>query len=97
VQDRPGGGTELSDPEAEGHLVATVEDAGAAPAALRAKPSAYAARTTSKFVSKQACVVSGREPSDAHHLRFAPPRAAVTVPVGRLHYRELHRQGDEAA
>ena len=28
-----------------------------------------------KFVSKQACVVCGREPSDAHHLRFAQPRA----------------------
>jgi hypothetical protein len=28
-----------------------------------------------KFVSKQACVVCGRTPSDAHHLRFAQPRA----------------------
>jgi hypothetical protein len=57
-----------------------------------------------KFVSKQACVVCGREPSDAHHLRFAQPRALgrkvsdeFTVPVCRLHHRELHRQGDEAA
>jgi hypothetical protein len=57
-----------------------------------------------KFVSKQACVVCGREPSDAHHLRFAQPRALgrkvsdeFTVPVCRLHHRELHRYGDEAA
>jgi hypothetical protein len=57
-----------------------------------------------KFVSKQACVVCGREPSDAHHLRFAQPRALgrkvsdeFTVPVCRLHHRELHRHGDEAA
>jgi hypothetical protein len=28
-----------------------------------------------KFVSKQPCVVCGREPSDAHHLGFAQPRA----------------------
>ncbi len=41
-----------------------------------------------KFVSKQACVVCGREPSDAHHLRYAQPRALgrkvsdeFTVPV----------------
>jgi hypothetical protein len=57
-----------------------------------------------KFVSKQPCVVCGREPSDAHHLRFAQPRALgrkvsdeFTVPVCRLHHRELHRHGDEAA
>jgi hypothetical protein len=57
-----------------------------------------------KFVSKQPCVVCGREPSDAHHLRFAQPRALgrkvsdeFTIPVCRLHHRELHRQGDEAA
>ena len=56
-----------------------------------------------KFVSKQPCVVCGREPSDAHHLRFAQPRALgrkvsdeFTVPVCRLHHRELHREGDEA-
>jgi hypothetical protein len=57
-----------------------------------------------KFVSKQPCVVCGREPSDAHHLRFAQPRALgrkvsdeFTVPVCRLHHRELHRHGDERA
>jgi len=57
-----------------------------------------------KFVSKQPCLVCGREPSDAHHLRFAQPRALgrkvsdeFTVPVCRLHHRELHRHGDEAA
>ena len=57
-----------------------------------------------KFVSKQPCVVCGREPSDAHHLRFAQPRALgrkvsdeFTVPVCRLHHRELHRHGDEGA
>ena len=57
-----------------------------------------------KFVSKQACLVCGREPSDAHHLRYAQPRALgrkvsdeFTVPVCRLHHRELHRHGDEAA
>ena len=57
-----------------------------------------------KFVATQPCVVCGRTPADAHHLRFAQPRALgrkvsdeFTVPVCRLHHRELHRHGDEFA
>jgi hypothetical protein len=57
-----------------------------------------------KFVSTQPCLVCGRSPADAHHLRFAQPRALgrkvsdeFTVPVCRVHHRELHRTGDEAA
>jgi hypothetical protein len=57
-----------------------------------------------KFVSRQACLVCGRTPSDPHHLRFLQPRALgrrvsdeFTVPLCRGHHRELHRQGDEAA
>jgi len=56
------------------------------------------------FVARQPCLVCGRSPSDPHHLRFAQPRALgrkvsdeFTVPVCRLHHRELHRHGDEAA
>ena len=57
-----------------------------------------------KFVAKHPCVVCGRTPTEAHHLRFAQPRALgrkvsdeYTVPVCRLHHRELHRYGDEAS
>ena len=57
-----------------------------------------------KFVSRQACLVCGRAPSDPHHLTFTQPRALgrrvsdeFTVPVCRIHHRELHRCGDEAA
>lgn len=57
-----------------------------------------------KFVARQACLVCGRRPSDAHHLRFAQSRALArkvsdefTVPVCRGHHREIHRCGDEAA
>jgi hypothetical protein len=57
-----------------------------------------------KFVSRQPCLVCGRTPTDPHHLRFAQPRALArrvsdefTVPLCRVHHRELHRQGDEAA
>ena len=57
-----------------------------------------------KFVSRQACLVCGRAPSDPHHLRFTQARALgrrvsdeFTVPVCRIHHRELHRHADEAA
>lgn len=57
-----------------------------------------------RFVASKPCLVCGRMPSDPHHLRFAQPRALgrrvsdeFTVPLCRLHHRELHRNGDEAA
>lgn len=56
-----------------------------------------------KFVAKQACLICGRRPSDAHHLRFAQHPALgrkvsdqFTVPLCRGHHREVHRCGDEA-
>src|SRR5262249_27162186 len=57
-----------------------------------------------KFVLRQPCLVCGRVPSDPHHLTFTQPRSLgrrasdeFTVPVCRVHHRELHRSGDEAA
>src|SRR5262249_13625170 len=57
-----------------------------------------------KFVSRQPCLVCGRTPSDPHHLTFMQSRALghsvsdeFTVPVCRIHHRELHRLGDEVA
>jgi ERF superfamily len=57
-----------------------------------------------KSVMRSGCLVCGRTPSDAHHLRFTQKRAlgrkvsdAFTVPLCRGHHRELHRHGDEAA
>jgi hypothetical protein len=57
-----------------------------------------------RHVAKQPCLICGRQPSDAHHLRFAQSRAMgrkvsdeFTVPLCRGHHREVHRFGDEAA
>jgi hypothetical protein len=57
-----------------------------------------------KSVAKQACLVCGRRPADAHHLKFAQSPALgrkvsdeFTVPLCRGHHREVHRCGDEAA
>jgi hypothetical protein len=56
-----------------------------------------------RFVAKQPCLICARQPADAHHLRFAQPRALArkvsdefTVPLCRGHHREVHRCGDEA-
>jgi hypothetical protein len=55
-----------------------------------------------KYVAAQACLICGREPSDAHHLRFAQPAALgrkvsdeFCVPLCRTHHREVHRSNDE--
>ena len=57
-----------------------------------------------KSVAKQPCLVCGRRPADAHHLRFAQCPALgrkvsdeFTVPLCRGHHREIHHCGDEAA
>ncbi len=55
-----------------------------------------------RFVASQPCLICERSPSDAHHLRFAQPRAMgrktsdeFTVPLCRVHHRENHRTGRE--
>jgi ERF superfamily protein len=57
-----------------------------------------------RFVAQQTCLICGRQPCDAHHLRFAQNRALgrkvsdeFTIPLCRGHHREVHRCGDETA
>jgi len=54
------------------------------------------------FVAKQPCIICGRTPSHAHHLRFAQKRAMgrkvsdkFSVPLCSVHHDSLHRVGDE--
>jgi ERF superfamily len=68
------------------------------------EPRRYRDREHLKFVSLQPCLICGRRPSDAHHLRFMQPRALgrrvsdeFVVPLCRTHHRALHRRGDEPA
>jgi hypothetical protein len=56
-----------------------------------------------KFVAKQACLVCGRTPSQAHHLKIAQPKALgrkvsdeFTVPLCSIHHSQLHADGVEA-
>jgi hypothetical protein len=56
-----------------------------------------------RSVAQRPCLICGRQPADAHHLRFAQNRALArkvsdefTVPLCRGHHREVHRYGYEA-
>jgi hypothetical protein len=66
------------------------------------KPVRERDRDHLKFVASQPCLVCGRTPSDAHHIKFAEQRAMgrkvsdrFSVPICRLHHRDLHRRGNE--
>jgi ERF superfamily len=56
-----------------------------------------------KYVASRSCLICGRQPSEPHHVRFAQARALgrkvsdeFTVPLCRLHHRELHRSRNES-
>jgi hypothetical protein len=53
-------------------------------------------------VASQPCLVCGRSPGHAHHVRFAQPRAMGrkvsdewTIPLCATHHRSLHTVGNE--
>jgi hypothetical protein len=84
--------------------------ADAAPAKIQkseltiSEPRRHRDKAHLKFVASQPCLVCGRSPADAHHLRFTQPRALgrkvsdeFTVPLCRTHHRDNHRFGDEEA
>ncbi len=55
-----------------------------------------------RFVASQPCLICGRSPGHAHHIRYAQPRAMGrkvsdewTVPLCATHHRSLHTVGDE--
>jgi hypothetical protein len=57
-----------------------------------------------KFVATQSCLICGRTPADPHHLRFAEHPALgskvsdeFTVPLCRMHHRQVHWHGNERA
>jgi ERF superfamily protein len=97
----PDDGAALSPAEhSEGNSATSVDKSVLAVAA----PRRYRNREHLRSVVKMPCLVCGRKPSDPHHLRFAQPRALgrkpsdeFTVPLCRMHHREVHRAGDEGA
>jgi hypothetical protein len=88
-------------PGGKGHLRASAVDKTAL---ALAAPRRIRDRKHVKEVAKQSCLVCGRRPAEAHHLRFAQSSALgrkvsdeFTVPLCRGHHREVHLSGDETA
>jgi hypothetical protein len=55
-----------------------------------------------RFVASQPCVICGRMPAHAHHIRYAQPRGLAlkvsdefAVPLCAIHHSENHATGDE--
>jgi DNA recombination protein Rad52 len=66
------------------------------------EPKRIRSREHLRFVACQPCLICTRTPSQAHHLRFAQPRALgrkvsdeFTVPLCAIHHHELHMRGNE--
>jgi hypothetical protein len=69
-----------------------------------AAPRRYRNRDHLRYVMQQPCLICGRKPADAHHIRFVQPRALgrkasdeFAVPLCRSHHRAVHRAGNEEA
>jgi hypothetical protein len=92
-------------PPASTHLQADATPAKIQKSKLTiSEPRRHRDKTHLKFVASQPCLICGRSPADAHHLRFTQPRAMgrkvsdeFTVPLCRTHHRDNHRFGDEQA
>ncbi len=76
-----------------------------APVALAiAKEKRLRSKPHLAFVAQQPCLICGRRPAHAHHLKFAQPRAMAmkvsdeyTVPLCAGHHDSLHKTADEQA
>ncbi len=81
---------------------AAVRDEAAAQQILIPKDKRIRDKAHLAFVARQPCLICGRKPAHAHHLRFAQSRAMAmkvsdefTLPLCAGHHDDLHRAGDE--
>jgi hypothetical protein len=66
------------------------------------EPKRHRCKEHLRFVAQQPCLICGRSPSHAHHIRFAQSRGLglkvsdeFTVPLCAIHHSENHTTGDE--
>jgi hypothetical protein len=95
-------GAAPADPEAAS--LPFLQPAHEAGLAYPKEPARKRSKAHLSFVREQPCLVCQQIPCDAHHLKFAQPRALgrkvsdeFTVPLCRVHHQELHRYGHEQA
>ena len=98
----------------EGHIEGAVADASKARLRIEERPKIDKSLLTIgepkrirskehlRFVARQPCLVCGRTPSHAHHVRYAQSRGLAlkvsdefTVPLCAIHHTENHATGDE--
>ena len=98
-------------PALEGSNVAEAATASMLPGAridksvlMLAEPRRIRDKDHLRYVASQPCMVCNRILAEAHHVRFAQPKAfgnkvsdEFTVPLCRDHHRELHNRGNERA
>lgn len=91
--------TEAATPEPSAATSAEPDRPLALPKEKRIRDKAHLA-----FVASQPCLICGRRPAQAHHLKFAQSRAMslkvsdeFTLPLCNVHHDQLHRAGDERA
>jgi DNA recombination protein Rad52 len=67
-----------------------------------AEPKRIRSKEHLRFVASQPCVICGRTPAHAHHVRYAQPRGLAlkvsdefTVPLCAIHHSENHATGNE--
>jgi hypothetical protein len=100
----------LLPPQSGGHEIGKIDDPKSGQGGIDksvltvAAPRRYRNPDHLRFVMQQPCLLCGRKPSDAHHIRFVQPRALgrkasdeFAVPLCRSHHRAAHRAGDEKA
>jgi hypothetical protein len=93
---------EIGSPPLQPPVPRPVEAENATPRLLIEWPKRRREPAHLDYVRAQPCLLCGRMPSDAHHLRFSQRRAfgrkvsdEFTVPLCRIHHRQLHDAGDE--
>ena len=66
------------------------------------EPKRFRSKEHLRFVARQPCLICGRTPSHAHHVRYAQSRGLAlkvsdefTVPLCAIHHAENHATGDE--
>ena len=66
------------------------------------EPKRHRSKEHLQYVAQQPCLICGRSPSHAHHVRFAQSKGLAlkvsdefTVPLCAIHHSENHSTGDE--
>jgi hypothetical protein len=71
-------------------------------ALLIGEPKRHRSKEHLKFVASRPCLICGRTPSHAHHIRYAQPKGLAlkvsdefTVPLCATHHSQNHMTGNE--